>query len=293
MNHFHMSWGSKVRDRLLHLRDGACLAVTENLEQLLPHVLRHCSTGYLWIDQICINQEDISERNHQVELMGDIYGGCKQVLVWLKDFLPVSVDAIHHVARLCHAANDTSVAEYTLIGKLHWMMFVDISEHSSLVLWQIFRYLCSSWFVRGWVYQEVVLAPVCRIILGHSTVSLPGLQLIWKTIWRTILRAQISPGFPPYDNKIVHGLKMIQKLNKDWEQLPSISKRRRTNWLGVRGLTIRSSTTHRNVRSQRSDICLAWIESGSGNSDPAQLSVLCRRGLHRHNAINHRGQAPA
>jgi hypothetical protein len=34
---------------------------------------------YLWIDAICINQEDIGERNHQVEMMSTIYGQAKSV----------------------------------------------------------------------------------------------------------------------------------------------------------------------------------------------------------------------
>ena len=37
----------------------------------------------LWIDAVCINQNDISERNHQVLLMGDIYRGATTVLSWL------------------------------------------------------------------------------------------------------------------------------------------------------------------------------------------------------------------
>lgn len=37
----------------------------------------------LWIDAICINQEDTTERNHQVQQMGDIYRGAQTVFVWL------------------------------------------------------------------------------------------------------------------------------------------------------------------------------------------------------------------
>jgi hypothetical protein len=38
---------------------------------------------YFWIDAICINQTRISERNHQVRLMSDIYKSATFVLVWL------------------------------------------------------------------------------------------------------------------------------------------------------------------------------------------------------------------
>lgn len=37
----------------------------------------------LWIDQICINQLDITERSQQVELMWDIYSSAKDVMICL------------------------------------------------------------------------------------------------------------------------------------------------------------------------------------------------------------------
>jgi hypothetical protein len=37
----------------------------------------------LWVDAICINQDDIEERNRQVKLMAFIYSRALAVLVWL------------------------------------------------------------------------------------------------------------------------------------------------------------------------------------------------------------------
>lgn len=37
----------------------------------------------LWIDSICINQEDVEERNSQVKIMGDIYKNASTVVIWL------------------------------------------------------------------------------------------------------------------------------------------------------------------------------------------------------------------
>lgn len=38
-----------------------------------------------WIDAICIDQNNTIERNHQVELMGQIYRNASRVRVWLGD----------------------------------------------------------------------------------------------------------------------------------------------------------------------------------------------------------------
>jgi hypothetical protein len=37
----------------------------------------------LWTDAICINQQDLDERGHQVQLMGSIYRNAHMVIVWL------------------------------------------------------------------------------------------------------------------------------------------------------------------------------------------------------------------
>lgn len=81
------TWGSGARDLALPvLADGSTfqsLLITETLHKALPFLAKECSTGLLWIDQICINQEDIQERSAQVAIMADIYSNASSCLVWL------------------------------------------------------------------------------------------------------------------------------------------------------------------------------------------------------------------
>ncbi len=56
--------------------------VTRNLHIAL-HALRNESRQCLWIDALCINQQDPREKTHQVQLMGTIYSSAESVLVWL------------------------------------------------------------------------------------------------------------------------------------------------------------------------------------------------------------------
>lgn len=37
----------------------------------------------IWIDALCINQQDVLERGHQVDMMGVIYRGAQRVIAWL------------------------------------------------------------------------------------------------------------------------------------------------------------------------------------------------------------------
>jgi heterokaryon incompatibility protein (HET) len=57
--------------------------ITENLYDALCELTRSCELGYLWVDAVCINQADTSERSAQVLLMGEIYGQAEKVIVWL------------------------------------------------------------------------------------------------------------------------------------------------------------------------------------------------------------------
>lgn len=79
--------GSNERSYLLDMATGGLLNITANLANILRniHGLLTCdgSSGWIWIDQICVNQEDLEERSHQVSLMQKIYGQAERTLIWV------------------------------------------------------------------------------------------------------------------------------------------------------------------------------------------------------------------
>ncbi|KAI3318082.1 heterokaryon incompatibility protein-domain-containing protein [Xylariaceae sp. AK1471] len=92
-------WGDTQKRRDITI-DGVTLSITENLYGALT-AFRHRrlsgssdsldpGTGLaqrqvrrLWVDAVCINQEDVPERTSQVELMSRIFAGARRVLAWL------------------------------------------------------------------------------------------------------------------------------------------------------------------------------------------------------------------
>jgi hypothetical protein len=54
----------------------------------------------IWIDAICINQQDISERTQQVQFMRCIYENAEQVLIWLGEGVASSGIAMHVLEEL-------------------------------------------------------------------------------------------------------------------------------------------------------------------------------------------------
>lgn len=63
--------------------DGKQLTIGANLSEFLHHLRNPDQTLTLWTDAVCIDQENRSERGHQVRLMGDIYGNASNVYAWL------------------------------------------------------------------------------------------------------------------------------------------------------------------------------------------------------------------
>lgn len=86
---------SGVRDLTLC---GRSHSVTSNLHAALRRLRQKQSTRVIWIDALCINQNDLEERAAQVTLMRQVYSKAREVLIWLGD----SISSVHR------SAGDTS-----------------------------------------------------------------------------------------------------------------------------------------------------------------------------------------
>ena len=75
-------WGSRQDLKTISI-DKDCLQVTPNLHMALMRLRDRFIERVIWIDAICINQEDIQERSAQVQRMARIYGKANRVIVWL------------------------------------------------------------------------------------------------------------------------------------------------------------------------------------------------------------------
>lgn len=78
------TWGTPNDRRPIFLADQK-FYVNYNLFQALRQLSSGAGRNYirLWIDAICINQRDTSERNHQVSMMRHIYDRAASVKIWL------------------------------------------------------------------------------------------------------------------------------------------------------------------------------------------------------------------
>jgi Heterokaryon incompatibility protein (HET) len=75
-------WGYDAGDRPINL-EGQEVLVTQNCEAALRQLRNKSRSIRIWIDALCINQQNISERNQQVRMMEEIYRKAKHVRIWL------------------------------------------------------------------------------------------------------------------------------------------------------------------------------------------------------------------
>lgn len=81
-------WGGPSKSKQVEI-SGHQMWITANLDSVLRHLRGYVSEAIcpskvpIWIDAICINQDDLQERSQQVLLMRDIYRQASRVLLWI------------------------------------------------------------------------------------------------------------------------------------------------------------------------------------------------------------------
>lgn len=76
------TWGGMNKPHSISINNKN-LAITENLHAALLSLRDRSFEQILWIDAICIDQENLEERGLQVQLMAKIYSKATRVIVWL------------------------------------------------------------------------------------------------------------------------------------------------------------------------------------------------------------------
>ena len=78
-------WGPESPSQNIELSGSVegTLHVRQNLYDFLCEMQREKDSPWLWVDQICINQQDKQEKAQQVSRMSEVYTKARHVLIWL------------------------------------------------------------------------------------------------------------------------------------------------------------------------------------------------------------------
>jgi ankyrin repeat protein len=150
--------------------------VTENLFLALQHLRYQHEDRILWIDAICINQENLPERGHQVRQMSSIYKEAEQVIIWLGQATPDTNLVYHDMQSLekqavHHACSDwrSSDERWQLLWSNVGIQRSNLDRHAQQE--GLKNLLCRSWFKRVWILQEVANARSAKVMCGAESVS--------------------------------------------------------------------------------------------------------------------------
>jgi hypothetical protein len=153
------------------------LSVGRNLAQALRHLRYETKSRTLWVDAICINQDDEIERSQQVRRASLIYEEARQVIVWLGLSTQESDVAISALKELGRQVVVTAQGQlFPAPGAAITWLDAPVTLPYSPFLWSaINSLLCRPWFTRVWVLQEVLLSHCAQFVCGKTEITCPDL----------------------------------------------------------------------------------------------------------------------
>ncbi|EXF73105.1 heterokaryon incompatibility protein [Colletotrichum fioriniae PJ7] len=202
------AWGSSKRSNQITV-NGKIHKITFNLDRALRAVRRQIEPITLWVDSICIDQDDAAEKGHQVGSMHDIFGSATEVIAYVGDGLDRSrKDYSRRFEKLgenpltdlgcldilnsdhtCEKHWDTlknsepgSLTEheeilclYSLFALLYFNSYDierNLSESQLQVIIERMRlFAISDWWSRMWIVQEACVAR--RLTMAYGRALLP------------------------------------------------------------------------------------------------------------------------
>ena len=151
----------------------------------------------LWIDAICINQEDNDEKNSQVNLMAEVYSLATSVCVWLGEASEDSNLALNFISRIVNLDDfDRLVADRRTPQE--WAALSSLMRRT--------------WFSRRWVVQEIALAARATLYCGDAYVDwsdfadavslFEAVESESHTISKSIMRSDLFNHIPDFLGEI-------------------------------------------------------------------------------------------
>ena len=176
--------------------NGETIHVTANLND----TLRMLSSGrlprqrYIWIDALCIDQDNISERNEQVKLMSKIFKAAESVIVWLGEEDEFCEDAFIVIERLAEIPeeywhNFSYTGFYNPKEYFGNLGIQPLTFHNWL---GFLGFILRPWFKRTWVVQELALARSAVAVCGSRVVPWSKLSKALSFIKTTRWYHQLS-----------------------------------------------------------------------------------------------------
>ena len=155
-------WGSEDKADMI-LCNGRKLNITENLAKVLRRLRYRQQSRWLWVDAVCINQDDIQEKNHQVKAMARIFTNstntlfCLQADPLFESHAKAVITFYNQIFDAWSRTPEQGPWVYRLFEGPNWEHFI--------------RFFSCEWWRRVWVIQEYGLSVDGVFIYGEEEIS--------------------------------------------------------------------------------------------------------------------------
>jgi hypothetical protein len=188
------AWGDPTNLRNIHV-GGKQVSITTNLEEALRHLQHVDEETLIWADALCIDQENVAEKNEQVPQMKDIYARANHVIAWLGPAREDGEIAMKWIKEYGGRAHDLGIgttrtlrltnlletrmnrSQPSFDGPLEDFMsdleaeFSPSSATFHQLLPALGTFVARSYWCRVWVIQELVFARRLRFQCGELSSS--------------------------------------------------------------------------------------------------------------------------
>ncbi|KAJ3521508.1 hypothetical protein NM208_g13259 [Fusarium decemcellulare] len=189
------TWGDNSKSEQLTIGDYQ-LGITANLHQALVHLKHKDLARLIWADAVCINQNDVAERNAQVRKMAEIYSFASDVIIWLgkeEDDVEPAFDIIPQIYDYMKEHGDKYMPNHHLNAGIKGPSAPEISSGDVVAISMLIQ---RPWFTRIWVLQEAILAK--NAVIRSGSLSMPFNMFLkvfdyWYTKnFRPVIRIPLS-----------------------------------------------------------------------------------------------------
>lgn len=197
------AWGRHTSGNELYIEyEQQRLAISETLHGFLRFYEQHYAMQPLWIDALCIDQDDDLEKSYQIPNMRHVYSKAKKVVIWLGmedesteavlELLERLDQASHVLEKQGLELNDRSCLRFVKAGSI---------ESFDKPIWKdLNRFYQRSWFHRLWTLQEDLLARDRVYVCGRHAFSA---NLVTSgSAWLDTYQKHRSEFFTPIDTKV-------------------------------------------------------------------------------------------
>lgn len=177
------TWGLEPSTYLIKV-NGRDVWIRPNLWSFLRYAQQYLRGKEIWVDAICINQDDISEKNQQVAMMGKTYAGAEKVVGWVHN--PALSNANHD----CNTDSSKLLADMVKSRKI-----VCGRKKLELASSALICLIALPYWSRAWIVQELELASKAEILWESE--AFPWMDL--KTFLKHHLHGKTFLEVPNYD----------------------------------------------------------------------------------------------